>query len=219
MPLDRELTKKRMLQAYLSCVFKDDEFQSRAKAIHEKIDNSDDGIIDWKWHDGKISMTIVDKEVRPVPQDIAENIVILAVDFDISIAHVAYILGYGPAPRNDLVQMSSRTNKSITITINRGATKKDVLDVIEGIDSLIETTFGKSAKRARGPENYQLVFAIHLARRKGKKFSEIYEDYKNERLDKYTGSRQFVSLGKFREYYHRYKPENKEHIHKSLIPK
>jgi hypothetical protein len=216
MPLDREIIKGRMLEAYLSCVVNDEEFQTRAKSIRKKIEKCGSGIIEWKTDGGKITMTIADNEVSPVPQDIVKSIVKLARDFDISLGHVTNFLGYNPAQRKDLVRVSSRLNRSITITLRRGATKKDVLESIEDIDALIETTFGKSVRRVRGPENYQLVFAIHLSRKKGKKFSEIFEDYKNQRLDRYKGARQIISLGKFREYYHRYKPENKDYLHKSL---
>jgi len=197
-------------RAYLLCVLHDDEFQQRAERIRNAINSKKLEVSESIF---RTALSVGGKEL--VREDkVLKSIEDLAWDFDLSVRHAASLIN-GEVPPENLnmkgpVGVFTRLEGEdggpmINIIVGEGANKADILTAIEGIEDDIKRVYG-SYKRAKYPENYQLIYAIHRARRKGLKFSEIFKMYSLGKLDNYSGSRSINSPSKFTEYYRKYEP-------------
>lgn len=214
MPANKLPVFDRPQVAYLKCIMNDPEFIERSIYIHKWIDEGEDNHITMGHDDGKVSMIIGDDNIRQISQSEIDDIKKLAEDFDISLPDVVSLLNnYGAVGQGSVrVEYSrwqtTREPNGITIHVGKGATKQEIFRAIGDIDDLIEFVYGESVRKDKGPQNYKLVYAIHLARHKGIKFKDIFAAYQDKELERYRGSATISSMEKLKQYYYKYRPHS-----------
>jgi len=200
---------------YLKCVMNDPELKLRVAQIHQQIDAVDDNRFTLKMGDEYPIPYIGTHPVRQISDEVIKEIGKIEIDFELGSYETISLLNYElPKPEGQSKKVLFSTEnlnedspKILRMYILRDATKREIIDSLKDIDKRIEKAYGvRAKKRTKGPENYQLVYAIHREKRNGKKFSEIFRQYGLGELANYRGARGIYSLDKFREYYRKYEP-------------
>lgn len=198
--------------AYIKCVYSDPEFIRRADALIAVVEFKDDNHISAGKENGKVKMVAGDRYMRELPEHIVAAIMRLADDYDLKLGDMLrYLNGLGVMGNEtvwvNLTNKYDREPPHFTINVLPGATKRDVLGQLRQFDQMMEQAYGSVRKKDKGPENFQLVYAIHRERRAGRSFSDIHSDYLSHALKHYKGASTITSLVKFRQYYNKYKPQ------------
>lgn len=201
---------------YLKCVMEDPELKLRVSQIHKQVDVGKDNRFTFEMDGDHPVPYIGSNPVRKINEEIIQEIGKLEIDFELGSRETISLLnGELPEPEGQGITVFFSTDdidagddKLLRLYILGKATKRDILNALEGVEERVEEAYGVKAKRRmKGPENYQLVYAIHRARRKGLSFSEIFIQYGLGTLPNYKGSRAISTLDKFREYYRKYEPK------------
>jgi len=202
---------------YLKCVLNDPEFKQRAVQIHESLNLKRFEKLALKQVNDVNVPYIYSKKTRNIDKEIIGIIGAIETGFELgSIETIGLLNGELPKPEIDTKSVFFTSYKTdndllpevLSMWILGGATKREIIESLDGIEKRIEDFYDiKSKKRIKGPQNYKLIYAIHRARRKGKKFSEIFMDYGLGNLQNYSGARGITSVNKFREYYRKYEPK------------
>lgn len=99
----------------------------------------------------------------------------------------------------------------VIVAIPGSITRAEYLQAWSEVEDMLireEVRQARNTSRRRSPENTQLIYAIFKARKRGKKFSEIFELYQTKQLDQYKkSSTQFSSSDSLERYYNKYKPD------------
>lgn len=92
------------------------------------------------------------------------------------------------------------------IVVTSNSTEDEVISAFRSIKSL-EKELGAKVKRARGPADISLLYAVHKMRSDQRSFPEITHALNSHTLKGYSNdSNQTWSEEDVRKYYHRYKP-------------
>lgn len=99
----------------------------------------------------------------------------------------------------------------VVIAIPGAITRDDYLEAWDEVEDMLirEEVRETNGSRRRSPDNTQLIYAIFKARKKGKKFSEIFTLYQDGQLDQYheKSKTQYKSSDDLERYYNKYKPD------------
>jgi len=198
--------------AYIKCVHSDPEFIRRADALKAVVEFKNDNHISAGKDNGKVKMVAGDQYTRELPENIVAAIMRLADDYDLKLSDMlGYLNGFGSmGNRTVTIDLTSRYDDEgphFRINVSPGATKRDVIGQLRHFDQLMEAAYGNARKKDKGPENFQLVYAIHRERKTRRSFGDIHSDYLGHKLKHYRGASTITSLVKFRQYYNKYKPQ------------
>jgi hypothetical protein len=167
---------------YLRCVFNDPEFIKRASALHES----------------DLHQLFLSKDCTDIVND-----------FDIDYIDVSiFNKNGGIESYNKMYVIVGGDLKSghAKITVDSQATKAEYAAAWEEVLKFRRDAGIRSTKR-KSPYDYNLVYALHRARKKALTFKEIFRLYSDGTLPLYRGSTsQYKSEDSLEKFYQRHKP-------------
>lgn len=201
---------QRLRDAYVSCVFLDPLFVEKCRNIISSIRTNKE-VLSWGVSFGKPVLVFGVDQIITLDNSVVDEFLDLAVEFDIHIIDVTEYLNGRSLIRSSGVTIdvtslwSDDPSEHFTIDVSPGATKQDVIDSLSDFDYYMERAYGNHIKKNKAPENYQLVYAVHRARKSNLKFQEIFDLYKDGDLPNYQGSKNLSSVEKLKDYYYKYR--------------
>jgi hypothetical protein len=179
---------------YLYYLIRDGEFRSKADALISQLKMKYPGLpgYDDDW------LKIAGAETEDIM--LAED---LANEYETAPLHV-YRCGtgfYNSMPLNPAFASGKVENGRIIIEFDPNVTQAQYRSYWQ-VFRLLKKELGlDTRKRLRGAENYELIYAVHKARRAKMKFPDIFNLYKTSSLPSYDGSTSQYSTSKSLEAY------------------